>query len=54
MYNVYAFGKNGERLRAVSIADYWRITKYNDDKDVWIFLDNVKYSSAYYALLKYI
>lgn len=54
VYNVYATGKKGERLRAVMISGHWRVAKYVPKGDWWEFLDEVEYSTAANALRKYI
>lgn len=41
-------------FRAVKIAGKWRATKYNNNKDNWLFLDDIEYETASEALEKYI
>jgi hypothetical protein len=48
--NVYAIGKKGEKLRAVSIGDHWRLTKYVSKGDQWKFVNGIEYKNAYEAL----
>jgi hypothetical protein len=65
-FNVYAMGKNGLKLRAVSIGpggsrenkEHWRIagwmTKKRSKILAWWWLDDIEYDTAAEAMYKYI